>query len=154
MGERGTNNDDIIQSQQGSLLQSIHHGLATGRSSILATSQRWPSTNGCSIMAGADNASQWLAPPPNLRKDLRRLGLEYTAADMSLSALYLHELHHRGSGVGGTSDKSHMSSRRGYPPPGGNVATPGKEIVEYLFLKLGDMGERRRYHTCYISLVF
>ena len=138
LGERGTNNDSIIQSQQGSLLQSVHHGLATGRSSILATSQRWPSTNGCSIMAGADNASQWLAPPPNLRKDLRRLGLEYTAADMSLSALYLHELHHRGSGVGGTSDKSHMSSRRGYPPPGGNVATPGKEILEYLFLRFSD----------------
>jgi hypothetical protein len=28
-------------------------------------------------------------------QDLRRLGLEYTATDMSVSALYLHELHHR-----------------------------------------------------------
>ena len=37
---------------------------------------------------------------PNLKQDLRRLGLDHhttsaAAADMSLSALYLHELHHR-----------------------------------------------------------
>lgn len=48
--------------------------------------------------------------------------LEYTAADMSLSALYMHELHHRSAAA--ASDKSHISSRRGYPPPGGNVAIP------------------------------
>jgi hypothetical protein len=87
-------------------------------------SQKWPS-NG-SIMAGTGNTSQWLAPPPNLRQDLRRLGLEYTAADMSLSALYMHELHHRG--VAAAGDKSHISSRRGYPPPGGNVAIPASAV--------------------------
>ena len=90
-------------------------------------SQKWPS-NG-SIMTATGNTSQWLAPPPNLRQDLRRLGLEYTAADMSLSALYLHELHHRATAAT-SSDKSHMSSRRGYPAPGGNVATPGNNLAD------------------------
>ncbi len=51
------------------------------------------------MMLGATSS---LAPPPNLRQDLRRLGLEYAAADMSLSALYLHELHQR-SGVGSSA---------------------------------------------------
>ncbi len=46
-------------------------------------------------IAGSSRMFGTLAPPPNLRQDLRRLGLEYTAADMSLSALYLHELHQR-----------------------------------------------------------
>ena len=54
-----------------------------------------------SIRQGIANAtnSSFMPPPPvpNLKKDLRRLGLEYTVADMSLSALYLHELHHRSS---------------------------------------------------------
>jgi len=60
-----------------------------------------------SIRQGIANAtnSSFMPPPPvpNLKKDLRRLGLEYTVADMSLSALYLHELHHRSSqnGSGG-----------------------------------------------------
>ena len=125
-GERGIQDD---QNQQGSLLQSVHQGLATGRSSILALSQKWPqspSANGESIMT-ATSSSQWLQPPPNLKQDLRRLGLEYTAADMSLSALYLHELHHRSvvnNGGGGLAG-ANQSSRRGYPPPGGNVAIPG-----------------------------
>jgi len=122
------NQDEKHHNQQGSLLQSVHQGLATGRSSILAMSQKWPS-NG-SIMTATGNTSQWLAPPPNLKQDLRRLGLEYTAADMSLSALYLHELHHRSVAVG-IGDKSASSSRRGYPPPGGNIAITGnlKEII-------------------------
>jgi hypothetical protein len=119
------NQEDKYNSQQGSLLQSVHQGLATGRSSILAMSQKWPS-NG-SIMTTTGNTSQWLAPPPNLKQDLRRLGLEYTAADMSLSALYLHELHHR-SVAGGMSDKNQTSSRRGYPPPGGNIAIPASAM--------------------------
>ena len=109
--------DGSVHDQHESLLQSVHQGIAIGRSSILATSQIWPSNS--SLMAGTGNASQWLAPPPNLRQDLRRLNLEYTAADMSLSALYLHELHHRGPTIHSSS------SRRGFPPPGGNVATPG-----------------------------
>ena len=121
---RGVNEDVENKSQQGSLLQSIHQGVATGRSSILAMSQKWPS-NG-SIMTATGNTSQWLAPPPNLRQDLRRLGLEYTAADMSLSALYMHELHHRSTL---NSDRCHTSSRRGYPPPGGNVAIPGNTSI-------------------------
>ena len=120
------NQEDEHCSQQGSLFRSVHLGLATGRSSILAMSQKWPS-NG-SIMTATGNTSQWLAPPPNLKQDLRRLGLEYTAADMSLSALYLHELHHR-SVAGPMGDKNHTSSRRGYPPPGGNIAIPGITVV-------------------------
>ena len=48
-------------------------------------------------IANATNTSFMPPPVPNLKKDLRRLGLEYTVADMSLSALYLHELHHRSS---------------------------------------------------------
>ena len=128
LSERRGENDEVENlSQQGSLLQSIHQGVATGRSSILAMSQKWPS-NG-SIMTATGNTSQWLAPPPNLRQDLRRLGLEYTAADMSLSALYMHELHHR------STLNSHTSSRRGYPPPGGNVAIPGNtSIYNILYL--------------------
>jgi autophagy-related protein 9 len=122
LSERRGENDEVENlSQQGSLLQSIHQGVATGRSSILAMSQKWPS-NG-SIMTATGNTSQWLAPPPNLRQDLRRLGLEYTAADMSLSALYMHELHHR------STLNSHTSSRRGYPPPGGNVAIPASTEI-------------------------
>ena len=124
---------DNQQEQQGSLLQSVHQGLATGRSSILALSQKWPqspSANMSIMTATSSSSSQWLQPPPNLKQDLRRLGLEYTAADMSLSALYLHELHHRSvvvntnNGAGGLAGVN-QSSRRGYPPPGGNVAIPG-----------------------------
>lgn len=37
-------------------------------------------------------ANSIMPPPPNLRQDLKRLGLEYLNADMSLSALYLHEI--------------------------------------------------------------
>jgi len=123
--ERGDQEDTDKHTQQGSLLQSVHQGLATGRSSILAMSQKWP-LNG-SIMTATGNTSQWLAPPPNLRQDLRRLGLEYTAADMSLSALYMHELHHRAAAAT-SSETSHTSSRRGYPTPGGNVATPASAM--------------------------
>ena len=122
------NQDEKLNNQQGSLLQSVHQGLATGRSSILAMSQKWPSSG--SIMTATGNTSQWLAPPPNLKQDLRRLGLEYTAADMSLSALYLHELHHRSVAVAISDQNS--SSRRRYPPPGGNVAIPGN-INEIFF---------------------
>ena len=130
------NQEENHHNQQGSLLQSVHQGLATGRSSILAMSQKWPS-NG-SIMTATGNTSQWLSPPPNLKQDLRRLGLEYTAADMSLSALYLHELHHRSVSVA-MSDKNPSSSRRGYPPPGGNIAIPGK-IKEIFLIKNGYTG--------------
>ena len=126
------------QHQQGSLLQSVHQGLATGRSSILAISQKWPqspSANGESIMTATTSSSQWLQPPPNLKQDLRRLGLEYTAADMSLSALYLHELHHRSVVNNGGLTGANQSSRRGYPPPGGNVAIPGNILDTFsLFL--------------------
>ena len=50
-------------------------------------------------ISGIANVSM-MPPPPNLKRDLHRLGLEYTVADMSLSALYLHELHHRSSQTG------------------------------------------------------
>ena len=63
--------------QQSSMLQSIQQGMITGRSSVLTSMMPMP------------------PGPPNLRQDLRRLGLEYTGADMSLSALYLHEMHQR-----------------------------------------------------------
>lgn len=85
-----------------SLMQSVHQGLAVAnstKSSILAGSRV---AFGSSRQSPAHNASQFGAsmfgaPPPNLKQDLRRLGLEHTAAaaDMSLSALYLHEIHHR-----------------------------------------------------------
>ncbi len=64
-----------------------------GASSILP-----PGAGGASMMLSSRMMLGTLAPPPpppNLRQDLRRLGLEYAAADMSLSALYLHELHQR-----------------------------------------------------------
>ena len=58
------------------------------------------------------------APVPNLRKDLRRLGLEYTVADMSLSALYLHELHNQRSSSQNTSPShNHGNNSKN----GGNV---------------------------------
>ena len=67
---RSQNRTDLCESS-GSMMQSIRQGIA--------------------------NVSM-MPQPPNLRQDLRRLGLlEYTAADMSLSALYLHELHQRTS---------------------------------------------------------
>ena len=82
-----------INSQQhslagGSMVQSIRQGIA----------------NVTSIMPHG-------APVPNLRKDLRRLGLEYTVADMSLSALYLHELHQRSSSQ--NSPSNHGNSKTG-----------------------------------------
>merc|ERR1711974_164648 len=50
-----------------------------------------------SSAAEENRSTSIMPPPPNLKQDLRRLGLEYTGADMSLSALFLHELHHRSS---------------------------------------------------------
>ena len=52
-----------------------------------------------------------IPPPPNLDQDLRRLGLEYTGADMSLSALFLHELHHQRSVTGRGQLQSNFQSR-------------------------------------------
>ena len=49
---------------------------------------------------GSLSSRSIMPPPPNLGQDLRRLGLEYTGADMSLSALFLHELHHQRSSAG------------------------------------------------------
>ena len=94
-----------IDSQQhslagGSMVQSIRQGIA----------------NVTSIMPHG-------APVPNLRKDLRRLGLEYTVADMSLSALYLHELHQR-STSSQNSPINHGNSKNG-----GNVQNYGLNDV-------------------------
>ncbi len=93
------------QQSSASLMRSITQQLqdqnAAGRSSsILASRMMMPSMpphqHPFSSSMGS-SSSAMLAPPPapNLGQDLRRLGLEMTAADMSLSALYLHELHHR-----------------------------------------------------------
>uniref|UniRef100_A0A0K2TJ06 Autophagy-related protein 9 n=1 Tax=Lepeophtheirus salmonis TaxID=72036 RepID=A0A0K2TJ06_LEPSM len=69
-------------------------GAPQGASIIAESSQKPPPPPSllCSRVVGGSSS---LAPPPNLRQDLRRLGLEYTAADMSFSALYLHEMHYR-----------------------------------------------------------
>jgi len=96
-----------INSQQhslagGSMVQSIRQGIA----------------NVTSIMPHG-------APVPNLRKDLRRLGLEYTVADMSLSALYLHELHQR-STSSQNSPINHGNSKNG---GNGNVQNYGLNDV-------------------------
>ena len=61
-----------------------------------------------SSAAEENRSTSIMPPPPNLKQDLRRLGLEYTGADMSLSALFLHELHHRSSG-----HNHHGGHRRG-----------------------------------------
>ena len=90
-GLLGSPSRNFQDSQCSSMLQSVHQALGTGRSSILAGSHL---PQGSSLVGAS-----MLAPPPNLKQDLRRLGLEYTAADMSLSALYLHEVHHRTSSV-------------------------------------------------------
>jgi autophagy-related protein 9 len=66
---------DNDQEGGGSMMQSIREGLGTATTEL----------------------SMMMPPPPNLRQDLRRLGLEYTGADMSLSALFLHEMHQRSS---------------------------------------------------------
>lgn len=87
----------------GSLYQSVQSGLnvANGasthfRGSLLASSNHPGAGTGYpGSSLYASRLVSTLAPPPNLRQDLNRLGLEYTAADMSLSALYLHELHQR-----------------------------------------------------------
>ena len=78
----------------GSLMQSVHNGLtsaAGGRLSSMMASSHFPQPPTSLFNSRLVGSS--LAPPPNLRKDLRRLGLEYSEADMSLSALYLHEVH-------------------------------------------------------------
>ena len=76
------------------IMSSVHQGFTNGRSSIFAASHLPPSS-GSFLMGGYGASTLNLLPPPNLRQDLRRLGLEYTATDMSLSVLYMHELHHR-----------------------------------------------------------
>lgn len=77
------------------ILSSVHQGFCNGRSSIFAASHLPPTNGSMFMMGGYGMSTTHLLPPPNLRQDLRRLGLEYTTTDMSVSALYLHEMHHR-----------------------------------------------------------
>ena len=101
------------QQPSGSLMQSVHNGLASaagGRlqlSSMMASSHFPPPPTSLfnSRLVGSS-----LAPPPNLRKDLRRLGLEYSEADMSLSALYLHEVHQHRATVSSRLGASRMAA--------------------------------------------
>merc|ERR1712062_37151 len=66
---------------------SLNQSSSMVRSIIHATEERSHS-----------NTAMGMPPPPNLQRDLKRLGLEYTSADMSLSALFMHELHHISTG--------------------------------------------------------
>ncbi|XP_059092181.1 autophagy-related protein 9A-like [Tigriopus californicus] len=100
----------LYQTRTGSMLESVHQGLVattggTGRSSMMISSHFRPNQSQLLNSRLVGPAASTLMPTPNLGKDLRRLGLEYIEADMSFSALYLHELHHRmaGGGLGSTS---------------------------------------------------
>lgn len=76
-----------------SLIGSVYQGL--GRNTSMMTSNfhnNQPASLMSSRLVGVSTGQQ---AQPNLRQDLRRFGLEYMEADMSFSALYLHELHHR-----------------------------------------------------------
>ena len=124
-------NSNSFGSGPSSLMESVHFGLATnraganggagggaggnlGRSSMttMMMSSHFSANLQPPSLMSSRLVGSTLAPPPNPARDLRRLGLEYTDADMSLSALYLHELHHRGSNpsAGATS-----GNRRGGP---------------------------------------
>jgi len=120
----------------GSLLQSIHQGLGvTGttsssiKSSILLGSRidsRGSPAHAVSSQLGASIFSQnGGCNVPNLKQDLRRLGLDHhtnatsaAAADMSLSALYLHEIHHRSCQppASGSVSNSGLRNRLRTPP--------------------------------------
>ena len=94
----------------GSLMQSVHNGLtsaAGGRLSSMMASSHFPQPPTSLFNSRLVGSS--LAPPPNLRKDLRRLGLEYSEADMSLSALYLHEVHQHRATVSSRLGASRMA---------------------------------------------
>jgi autophagy-related protein 9 len=87
-----------LHQPSGSLLQSVHLGLTSasgGRlSSMMASSHFGSAPLPPNSLFNSRLVGSSLEPPPNLRHDLRRLGLEFSEADMSLSALYLHEVHH------------------------------------------------------------
>jgi len=120
----------------GSLLQSIHQGLGvtggTGSSSIKSsillgsriTDSRGSPAHAVSSQLGASIFGQnGGCNVPNLKQDLRRLGLDHhttsAAADMSLSALYLHELHHRSCQppvASGSASNSGLRNRLRTPP--------------------------------------
>jgi len=72
---RGGSSSNTSLNQSSSMVRSIIH----------ATEER----------SHSNTAMGGMPPPPNLQRDLKRLGLEYTSADMSLSALFMHELHHK-----------------------------------------------------------
>ena len=76
-----------------------------------------------------NNMASNIPPPPNLQQDLKRLGLEYANADMSLSALYLHELHQRSCSTFGqaTTNMTNLISHRRYQEPLESLNDPSEE---------------------------
>merc|ERR1719192_1556333 len=117
----------------GSLMQSVHNGLtsaAGGRLSSMMASSHFPQPPTSLFNSRLVGSS--LAPPPNLRKDLRRLGLEYSEADMSLSALYLHEVHqHRAT----------VSSRLGASRMTATVAAAAQQQLQQRRASLNELDE-------------
>lgn len=102
-----------------SLLQSVHLGLqphqsVAGRSSLFGTSSLYPAN--AQLLNSSRLTSTHLGYPPaglpNVRQDLRRFGEECGDADVSLSALYLHEMHHRMSVMSRTRGDAASSSSR------------------------------------------
>ena len=92
---------------------SLNQSSSMVRSIIHATEERSHS-----------NTAMGMPPPPNLQRDLKRLGLEYTSADMSLSALFMHELHHKSTTGGNNKNYGNFPSnynnstitKRHHPP--------------------------------------
>lgn len=114
-GENSVENS-LYQNCTGSMFESVHQGLAattgTGRSSMMISSHFRPNQSQLLNSRLVGPAASTLMPTPNLGKDLRRLGLEYIEADMSFSALYLHELHHRMAGSTSQTTSSAVHNNR------------------------------------------
>jgi autophagy-related protein 9 len=127
---------DLLQSTTGPAVAAHHNiGASSSRRGFESSSSQWSSPlrrRGSSSNASLNQSSASMVrsiiqatddrhsntvtgipPPPNLQRDLKRLGLEYTGADMSLSALFMHELHH----------KSTSSNNKNYGGGGHNLAT-------------------------------
>jgi len=103
---------DLLSSTQGVPFsqRSSHYstGGAVGGSMMQSIKIACRGKNNSSVV----NSGSIIPPIPPLQQDLRRLGLEYTAADMSLSALFLHEMHQR-TANGGGSHQYHTNFQQG-----------------------------------------
>ena len=93
---------DLLSSTQGVPFsqRSSHYSTGAGTGGSMMQSIKVACNRGGKNNSSVAISGSIIPPIPPLQQDLRRLGLEYTAADMSLSALFLHEMHQRTANVG------------------------------------------------------